>query len=88
MVKKSYTTIEKLKLLVFVVVSVLMAILIFKYNHFKNIVLTFSITMILINKIRDSKKDSKPDYLSIGLWLLLSFTALLITVMDFIHPPN
>jgi|GEM_PF-3603859 len=86
--KKSYTTIEKLKFVVFVVASILIAILVFKYDHFSNIVLTLSITIILMNKIRDSKKDKKPDYLSIGLWLLLTFTALLITVMDFIHPPN
>lgn len=86
--KKSYTKIEKLKFIIFLVVSILMAILVFKYDHFKNIVLTFSLTMILINKIRDAKKDKKPDYLSIGLWLLLTFTALLMTVMDFIQPPT
>ncbi|MFJ7666524.1 hypothetical protein ACIQXI_05415 [Lysinibacillus sp. NPDC097195] len=83
--KKSYTKIEKLKIIVFVVAVVLMTILIFKYDYVSNIVLIISLSMIVQNKIRDSKKAKKRDYLSIGLWILLTFVALIITVRDFIN---
>ncbi|MEK5332865.1 hypothetical protein [Lysinibacillus sp. FSL W8-0992] len=83
--KKSYTKFEKIKIIVFGVLVILLAILIFKYDHFSNIVLTISITMILVTKIRDLKKDKKPDYLSIGLWVLLTFAMFIFTVMEFIN---
>lgn len=57
--KRSYTTIEKLKFIIFFVASLLIGIFVFKYDHFKNIVLTCSLTMILINKIRDAKKKQE-----------------------------
>lgn len=77
---------EKIKI-VFGIVLLLLALLGFIFEHLTNITLTIISIIILVSKIQELKKGKKTisNYLLIGVWILLTISIFLITIMDMIN---